>query len=198
MKTFFLLLGILVFAAAAFAQNTFTVTGTPIPSAVLELNYGKMPKGISGYDLSICNTSSAKQAVVSSEIFQVLAQENISLQPIGREIMLAAILRNKNLSKLNILGLSLNAATGVFSVLSSSKYAIPAALGAVAALGALTFQQLTNSLKPVLPADQLEKFDSQVLEPALVLDSGSCLERTVFTLATDPKAKARALSFHVR
>jgi hypothetical protein len=47
-------------------------------------------------------------------------------------------------------------------------------------------------------ADQLEKFDTQVLEPALVLDSGSCVERTLFTAGQDSKVKPAILSFHVR
>jgi hypothetical protein len=59
-------------------------------------------------------------------------------------------------------------------------------------------------LKPILSADQVEKFEAQVLEPALVLDSGSCVERTVFVITTaSSKGKANLritaepLSFHI-
>lgn len=54
------------------------------------------------------------------------------------------------------------------------------------------------SSKPVLTNDQVEKFETEVLEPALVLDSGSCVERTVFAAAAAPSLKAHALSFHVQ
>jgi hypothetical protein len=50
-------------------------------------------------------------------------------------------------------------------------------------LGSIVLSQILSELKPVLAPDKLEKFDREVLEPALVLDSGSCVERTVFALA---------------
>jgi len=60
-------------------------------------------------------------------------------------------------------------------------------------------QQLLTSLKPVLTADQVQRFESQVLEPALVLDGGSCVERTVFTLtAPGTRNKFEDLTFHIR
>jgi hypothetical protein len=70
-----------------------------------------------------------------------------------------------------------------------------------AALASLAGQQVLGTLKPVLSADQLEKFESQVLEPALVLDSGSCVERTVFVIVNGSSAKNRVkiepLSLHI-
>lgn len=183
--------------AFAQAQATFEITGTPIPPRLLQENYGSVPKGIGAYDLSICNVTDVKQSIVSSRIYQALSQANAGLQPIGRQIMLAAILRNQNHSAINILNVVLSSTTGVLSVLNSSKYKVPSGLLTTAALGSLAGQQLITSLKPILSADQLEKFDDQVLEPALVLDSGSCVERTVFVSSTDPKAKSQPLSFHI-
>jgi len=190
-------LNLLWISALASGQSTFVVTGTPIPASLLQQNYGKLPKGISGYDLNICNTTNAKQSVVSSEIYQTLTQTNIDLHPIGRQIMLAAILRNQNHSASTVTSMILSAATGVLSVLSSSKYGPPTGVVAGAALGSLSAQQILNNFKPVLTSDQLEKFESEVLEPALVLDSGSCVERTIFA-AANPPAKATSLKFHVR
>ena len=185
-------------AGAAFAQTTFTVTGSPIPSSVLRQNYGKMPKGISAYDLNICNDTLQKQSVTSSAIYQAITTQYPALQPIGRQIMLASILRNQNLSLGNITGTALTSASGLLTILSSTKMGVPSGLGAAAALASLILPQLLTSLKPVLAADQFEKFDTQVLELALVLDGGSCVERTVFTLATAPKQANHPLSFHVR
>jgi hypothetical protein len=182
----------------ASAQNTFAVTGTAIPASLLQQNYGKLPKDTTGYDLNICNITNAKQSIVSSEIYQALAQSNAGLQPIGRQIMLAAILRNQNHSTGTILGMVMNSVTGVLSALSSSKYGPPSGLVTAAALGTISAQQVLGNLKPVLTNSQLEKFEGEVLEPALVLDGGSCVERTVFAAATTPSAKAHSLTFHVR
>jgi hypothetical protein len=92
---------------------------------------------------------------------------------------------------------ALNAATGVLTVLASSKGSSEQVLAAIG-LGSVSTQQLTNGLNGNTTSDQLEKFEAQVLEPALVLDAGSCVERTVFT-ASDSKVKNPAgLSFHVR
>jgi hypothetical protein len=90
----------------------------------------------------------------------------------------------------------LNSTAGVLSVLSSSKYGPPVGVVAGAALGSIAAQQILNNFKPVLTSDQLEKFEGEVLEPALVLDSGSCVERTIFT--ANPPVKATSLKFHVR
>jgi hypothetical protein len=182
----------------SFAQSTFTVTGTPIPQALLQQNYGSVPKGIIAYDLNICNSSPAKQSLVSSEIYQAISTENATVQPIGRQIMLAAILRNQNHSVSNILKVSLTSATAVLSILGSSKYHVPSGLVTGAALASISGQQVLTDLSPILSADQLEKFETQVLEPALVLDGGSCVERTVFALGASSKAKPQTLSFHVR
>jgi hypothetical protein len=189
----------MVFSAGLLAQQTFVVTGTAIPPVLLQQNYGRMPKGIQGFDLSICNVTASKQSVVSSEIYQALAQSNSELRPIGRQIMLASILHNQSHSASAILGLILNSTSGVLSSLSSSRYAVPAGLVAGTALVSISAQQILSNMKPVLTADELEKFESQVLEPALVLDGGSCVERTVFTSSSvNPKNRSQSLNFHVR
>lgn len=188
----------------ASAQTDFQVTGTPIPATLLRQNYGAIPKGISAFDLSICNVATAKQSLVSSEVYQALAQQSGSLEPIGRDIMLASIIRNENHSAANILNLVFESATGIFSVVSAARYPLSPRLLTGLALASLTGQQVISRLRPLLSADQLEKFESQVLEPALVLDSGSCVERTVFIINTQNitgKARntrpANPVSFHI-
>ena len=185
-------------ASKSSAQSTFAVTGTLIPASLIRQNYGKMPKGISAYDLSICNTTDLKHSIVSSEIFQALSKSNTGLQPIGRQIMLTAILRNESWTVTNVLGVAMNVSAGILSVLNTSKIGLPSGAATGATLASLSLQQILSNLKPVSAADQLEKFESQVLEPALVLDGGSCVERTVFTVTDQPKAKAAGLNFHVR
>jgi hypothetical protein len=192
------LLAATLLAAVGSAQNTFVVTGTAIPADLLKVNYGSLPNSIKAFDLNICNVTAARQPVVSSEIYQALAQSNTALMPIGRQIMLAAILRNQSHSVATVLSVAGSAATGVLSVLGAAKFGVPQGLIAGAAIGSLAGQQLILNLKPVLTADQLEKFENQVLEPALVLDGGSCVERTVFTAVRDSKVKMQGLSFHVR
>jgi|ERR1700761_2480239 len=191
-------LGTALLCGCGLAQDAFTVTGTPIPQALMQQNYGNVPKGMSAYDLNICNESAVKQSLVSSQIYQALSAANNAIQPIGRQIMLAAILRNQSHSPSSILRVSLSSATAVLSILSSSKYHVPAALITGAALASMSGQQVLTNLSPILSADQLDKFETQVLEPALVLDGGSCVERTVFTVSATAKTKAQALSFHVR
>ena len=185
-------------ASKSSAQSTFAVTGTPIPASLIRQNYGKLPKGISAYDLSICNTTDLKHSIVSSEIFQALSKSNTGLQPIGRQIMLTAILRNESWTVTNVLGVAMNVSAGILSVLNTSKIGLPSGAATGATLASLSLQQILSNLKPTSAADQLEKFESQVLEPALVLDGGSCVERTVFTVTDQPKAKAAGLNFHVR
>ncbi len=192
------LLNLALFGGLVSAQNTFSVTGTAIPASLLQQNYGKLPKDISGYDLDICNITNAKQSIVSSEIYQALAQSNAGLEPIGRQVMLAAILRSQNRSTGTVMTMVLSSVTGVLSILSSSKYGPPTGVVSGAALGAISAQQILANLKPVLTNDQVEKFESEVLEPALVLDSGSCVERTVFAAAASSAARKHALSFRVR
>jgi hypothetical protein len=185
--------------AKGFAQSTFEVTGTPVPVTLVKQSYGRMPKGIAAYDLTICNSSRAKESVVSSEIYQALSRSDGSLQPIGRQIVLASMLRTQTWSAQRIISLALNSAMGVLTVLSSSKTGGSGQLLAAIALGSLSTQQLTTGLTGNRSSDQLEKFDAQVLEPALVLDAGSCVERTVFAAAQNSKVKKpAALSFHVR
>jgi hypothetical protein len=188
-------------ACVSYAQETFEITGTPIPSQLLNQNYGSVVKGVNAYDLNICNITEVKQSLTSSKVYQALMQADTTIQPVGRQIMLASILRNQNHSLTNILGLAMSSATGVLSVLGTSKFSLPAKWSAAAALASLTGQQVLNNLKPVLSADQLEKFENQVLEPALVMDSGTCVERTVFTInapGVKPKTKTQGLSFRVR
>jgi hypothetical protein len=187
----------LLSSLAAWSQ-TFVVTGTQIPDDLLRENYGSVPKGISAFDLDICNTTDKKQSVESSEIYQALARSNAALQPVGREIMLAAILHNQNHSFSKIFMLSLNAASGVLSALGASRYSVPPAMVSAAALGSMSVQQVISSLKQVLSADQLEKFEDQVLEPALVLDGGSCVERSVFTVVSNTSARPHSLQFIIR
>jgi hypothetical protein len=188
----------LLFAAACFAQNNFVVTGSAIPDELLKLNYGSLPKTIHAFDLNVCNVTGNKQSVVSSAIYQALSESNPGLQPIGRAVILAAILRNQNHSVASILNLVLNSATGILSVLGTAKTNLPSGFLAGAALGSLAAQQLIGNLKPVLTADQVEKFEGQALDPALVLVGGSCVERTMFATFADPKVKSKSLSFHVR
>src|SRR6266513_1245940 len=107
--------------AKGFAQSTFEVTGTPVPLTLMKQNYGRMPKGIAAYDLNICNSSRVKQSVVSSEMYQALANSDGALQPIGRQIVLASMLRSQNWSAQRILSLVLNSAVGVLTVITSSK-----------------------------------------------------------------------------
>jgi hypothetical protein len=184
------------------AQDTFTVTGTSIPDALLKLNYGSLPKGVQGFDLNICNVTDARHPLTSSEIYQALAESQGNLRPIGRQIMLAAILRNQNHSVKMWLTLALNSTTSVLSVLGTGRATPSSSLLSATALGAVIGQQLLATWSPVLTADQVEKFESQVLEPALVMDGGSCVERTVFaTLPATPKPAKRTMQnfeVHVR
>jgi hypothetical protein len=195
---------LLLLRGLAVAETDFQVTGSPIPVNLLRQNYGAIPNGISAFDLNICNVSETKQSLVSSKIYQALAGTSASLEPIGRDIMLAAIVRNQSHTVTSILSIALNSTTGILSILGATRYRISPGLVTGLALGSLTGQQLVNNLKPILSADQLEKFEAQVLEPALVLDSGSCVERTVFVITnTNFKGKARSnaladpLSFHI-
>jgi hypothetical protein len=193
---------VLAFAvSSATAQDKFEITGTPIPAQLVSQNYGSVVKGVSAYDLNICNLTDAKQSLTSSKVYQALMQADSTLQPVGRQVMLASILRNQNRSAMSMLSLALSSATGVLSVLGASNYSLPSKWSAAAALGSITGQQVLNSLKPVLSAGQLEKFESQVLESALVMDSGTCVERTVFAIAVPgikPNTKREGLSFRIR
>jgi hypothetical protein len=169
---------LVLLAPACFSQDTFVVTSSAIPDALLKRNYGPLPKTVHAFDLNLCKVTATKQSVVSSAIYPALAESNPGLQPIGRAIMLAAILRNQNHTVSTILNTILSSATGILSVVGTAKTGLPSGLLTGAALGSLAAQQLIGSLKPVLIADQVEKFEAQALEPALVLDGGSCVERT--------------------
>ena len=188
----------------AIAETDFQVTGTPIPATLLRQNYGSIPRGIGAFDLSICNLTDSKHALVSSQVFQALAGQGASLEPIGRGIILGSIIRSQSRSPASILTIVFESTTGILSVLSASRYPMSPGLLTGVALGSLTGQQVLSKLRPLLSADQVEKFESQVLEPALVLDGGSCVERTVFVISTPKingkarsKAPANPLSFHI-
>ncbi len=198
MKTLIAMSGLMLFAGwTAQAQDIFEITGTPIPMKLLTQNYGSVVKGVGGYDLNICNITDAKQSLTSSRVYQALMLADDSIQPVGRQIMLASILRSQSRSWSNILSLTLSSATGVLSLMGGSTYRLSANLSAGAAVASIAGQQLLSDLKPVLSADQLEKFENQVLESALVMDGGSCVERTVFTVSI-VKTKPQGLSFRVR
>ncbi|MGC2661535.1 MAG: hypothetical protein WA324_26575 [Bryobacteraceae bacterium] len=178
------------------AQNALTISATPLPTTLLTQNYGKMPKNVGAYDLTICNSSSVKQTVISSRIFQALVQQQPGFQPIGKQIMLATILRHQNDSFLSILNVAIGSVSGVLSILSSS-HAIPSSVITGSSLGSLALEQVLSNLKPYTSASAMQQFANQVLETTLSLDSGSCVERTVFTVSEHGKTKGAPLSFHV-
>jgi len=193
----FAALAALLTGSTLLAQASFSVTGTAIPKNLVQQAYGKLPAGIAAYDLSICNVTGSKQSVVSSEIYQALAQSAAGLQPLGRQIMLPGIVNSQNHSAASILNIALSSATAVLSVLTVNRAMPPGAITGTA-LASMSAQTLLSHLSPVLSNGQLEKFESEVLEPALVLDAGSCVERTVFALKSTSKTQTPALSFHVR
>ena len=171
MKLIGIALGSLL-ATAAMAQNTFSVTGTQIPADLVRLNYGKIPSSIEAFDLNICNQTADKHAVTASQIYQALADANVSLQPLGGQIMLAAILQNQRHNATTILTVAVNSAVGVLSVLGAARLGVSANVLAGAAVGAAVGQELLGTLKPALTPDQVQRYESQVLESALVLDGG--------------------------
>ena len=191
--------GMLMALATAASAQTFTVTGTQIPANLLKVNYGKLPNSIAAFDLNICNATTAQHAVTASQIYQALAESNANLQPLGRQIMLAVILQNQRRSTATVLTVVMNSAVGVLSILGAARTGVSPNLIAGAALGSAIGQQLLSNLKPVLSPDQVERYETQVLEPALVLDAGSCVERTVFTVVAPGAQKNIAnLIFHIR
>lgn len=191
MKIFKLLLSVsLMTAATLSAENTFEVTGTAISTELLKLNYGTLPKSVGAYDLNICNLTQTRQPITSSEIFQALAKSQSGLRPIGRQIMLAAILRNQNHSIRTWLNLGLNSTSTVLSIAGTSRTGMPSRVFSASALGVVIGQQLLSTWSPVLTADPVQKFEAEVLESALVMDGGSCVERTVFTANTETQKSA--------
>jgi hypothetical protein len=188
-----------VFAATAQAQTLFSVTGTRIPPELVRVNYGKLPASIAAFDLNICNQSGDKRAVTASQIYQALAEADVTLQPLGRQVMLALILRNQQHTLATITTVVLNVGVGVLSALGAARTGISGDVLAGAAVGSAVGQQLLNNLRPVLSADQVARYENQVLEPALVLDNGTCVERTVFALSTQSAPnKVENLTFHIR
>ncbi len=188
-----------VFSINVFSQEKFTVSGTPIPPPLVQQSYGRMPKGIAAYDLSICNITSERQALLSTQIYQALAESNLQITPIGRQIVLAAILQNQNRSFSTIFGVAFNSTTAILGLVSSSR-SINLSVRATTVLGfgSIVLGQVINQIKPVLAPDKLEKFDREALEPALVLDGGSCVERTLFTVAAANKAQPSSVRCRVR
>ncbi len=190
-------LGMAFWGGLGYGQATFEVTGTPVPPDLLKANFGSLPKSIGAFDTNICNLTELKQTVISSRIYQGLASSNRDLQPLGRQLVLAAMLKRQAHRPINIFAWSLGTVTGVFSVVSASKYALPGNWATAVAFASLTSQQLLGSLKPPTTVDEIEKFESQALEPSFMLDGGSCVQRTVFVVVSN-RAKATNLSFHVR
>jgi hypothetical protein len=188
-----------LFATTTGSAQTFSVTGTKIPTDLVRVNYGRIPNTIEAFDLNICNVGADKHGVTASQIYQGLAESSVNLQPLGGQIMLAVILQNQKRSAATVLTVALNSAVGVLSVLGVARTGISPSALAGAALGAAVGQQLIGNLKPVLTADQLARYQNQVLESALVLDGGSCVERTVFALVVPgSQNKFQNLTFHVR
>lgn len=191
-------LGIVLVGSLSFGQATIEVTGTPVPSDLLKANYGPLPKSIGAFDLNICNLTEVRQTVISSRIYQSLLQTNPDLRPLGRQMVLAAILRNQGRRPMNIASTLLNSLGGTLSILGASKYALPGNWASAIAFGSLATQSLLASVKPVTTADQIEKIETQVLEPSFLLDGGSCLQRTMFAVLPPSKAVNSSLSFHVQ
>jgi hypothetical protein len=191
-------MGMALLSGISLGQATFEVTGTPVPSDLLRQNYGSLPKGIGACDLNVCNVSDKRQTLVSSMAFQLLTNANSQIQPIGRQIMLAVILHSQGRRPKSILNLTLTSLAGLLSVVNASKYKLSGNWAAGVAIACITSQQILNLIKPSTSTNALEKFGSQVLEPALTLDADSCIERTVFTVATQEQMKATSFSFHVQ
>jgi hypothetical protein len=191
-------MGMALLSGISLGQATFEVTGTPVPSDLLKQNYGNLPKGIGAFDLNVCNVSDKRQTLVSSMVFQSLTNANSQIQPIGRQIMLAVILHSQSRSPKSVLNFTLTSLTGVFSVVSASKYKLSGNWAAGVTIASIASQQILNLIKPSTSTNALEKFESQVLEPALTMDVDSCIERTVFTVAAQEQMKATRFSFHVQ
>ena len=197
MKVVAATIGMALLSGLSYGQATFEVTGTPIPPDLLKTNFGSLPKSIAAFDTNICNLTELKQTVISSRVYQSRAASAPDVRPLGRQLVLAAILKNQARRPINVLSWSLNTATGVFSVVSASKYAIPGNWATAVAFASLTSQQLLASLKPPTTVDEIEKFESQALEPSFTLDGGSCVQRTVFVVVPN-HLKPTNLSFRVR
>lgn len=191
-------IGVALMSGLSFGQATLDVTGTAVPPDLLKANYGALPKSIGAFDISICNQSELKQTVISSSIYRALAASNPELHPVGRQMILSAMLHNQGRRPLNLLNTGLTSIGGAFSILSASKYALPPNWSSAIAFASVASQQLLNGFKPVMTADQIEKFESEALEPSFVLAGGSCEQRTVFTVLPPHKASTASLNFHVR
>src|SRR3954471_13235622 len=130
----------------SFGQTTFDVTGTSVPPDLLRQNYGTLPKGVAHVDLGIGNLPASRQSIVSSQIYQSLAQSNPEIQPIGRQIMLAAILHNQEHSAFNIVSIGLTSMTGVLAVLGASTYSLPAKWATGFAIASFSSQPVLNAI----------------------------------------------------
>ena len=129
------------------------------------------------------------------QVYQVLTGAYLRLLPMGRAIMLAAILviRTTVFRRFSTFGWNL---PPEFSRAGTAKTGVPDGFAAGAALASLAAQQLIGRRPPVLTADQVETFESQILEPALALDGGSCVERTMFaTTASRTQGEFNSFEF---
>ncbi len=187
----------LLCAMLATAQDTFTATGSAIPASLLAQNYGSMPKGIVGYDLTICNATDQKQSVTSSQVYQALAASNVPIMPVGSQMILASILGSERNNILTLVTAGLNTAVGAFSLMGTSKRLNPPA-GVKTGVGLASLSlQLTSNLRSVRPAEKLQKLETDALPQALILDSNSCVEKTLFAVATTPNVKPATIAFHI-
>jgi len=167
------------------ATNKFSITATVIPIKLLETNYGPMPKGIEGLDINACNSTNEKPYLLSGQVYQVLLDNQQALQPVGDNIMFAAIVQNQNHNLKSWLSMALTATTGTLSVLGTSSTAhISSGLTSGLAVGSLIGQALLTSFNPALTANQLQNFHENVLQSQTVVASDSCVEKTVFVVNT--------------
>ena len=190
---------LLLRALLATAQDTFTVTGTAIPPSLLARNYGSMPKGIVGYELTICNTTDQKQSLTRSQVDQALAGSTSQITPVASQVILASMLTTRGQKILSFATFGLNTAVGICALLSTSKKSNPPAnVKTGISVASMTLPQLATLLQPVPPVDRVQKYETDVLPPALVLDSNSCVEKILFVVAAAPNAKPEALAFHIK
>ncbi len=189
----------LLWSTLAAAQDRFTVTGTVIPAFLLTRNYGSMPKGIVGYDLTICNATDQEQSVINTQAYQALAASTSQIVPVGSQLLLAQMLGAERKDVLSLATFGLNTAAGMFALLSTSrKLNAPTGVKTGVGLASIALPQFMDYLQSARPADKLQKYEADVLPQALVLDSRSCVEKTLFAVATSPHIKPAAIAFHIK
>src|SRR5208283_3527227 len=94
---------------------------TVIPAFLLTRNYGSMPKGIVGYDLTICNATDQEQSVINTQAYQALAASTSQIVPVGSQLLLAQMLGAQRKDVLSLATFGLNTGAGVFALLSTSR-----------------------------------------------------------------------------